>query len=101
MEHKELFGGVGDQQVADSADEVRFIMNNNRAELSKVERTVILHRFGIGDDRKQAPLTLEQVGQLIGVTKERVRQIQNKALSKLRTVIEEGKPLDDSGPREN
>ncbi|MEE2896319.1 MAG: sigma-70 family RNA polymerase sigma factor [Planctomycetota bacterium] len=89
------------EQVADSADEVRFIMSNNRAELSKVERTVILHRFGIGDDRKQAPLTLEQVGQLIGVTKERVRQIQNKALSKLRTVIEEGKPLDDSEPREN
>ena len=35
-------------------------------------------------------LTLEEVGQIIGVTKERVRQIQNKALMKIRTVMEEG-----------
>jgi len=35
------------------------------------------------------PLTLEQVGKLIGVTKERVRQIQNKALEKIRATLEE------------
>lgn len=35
------------------------------------------------------PLTLEQVGKLIGVTKERVRQIQNKALEKIRQTLEE------------
>ena len=34
--------------------------------------------------------TLEQVGEMIGVTKERVRQIQNKALGKLRHVLEAG-----------
>ncbi|MEM9915573.1 MAG: sigma-70 family RNA polymerase sigma factor [Planctomycetota bacterium] len=34
------------------------------------------------------PLTLEQVGKLIGVTKERVRQIQNKALEKIRDTLE-------------
>jgi RNA polymerase primary sigma factor len=33
-------------------------------------------------------MTLEEVGRVIGVTKERVRQIQNKALEKLRTTIE-------------
>ncbi|MFW5681966.1 MAG: sigma factor-like helix-turn-helix DNA-binding protein, partial [Phycisphaeraceae bacterium] len=32
---------------------------------------------------------LEQVGKIIGVTKERVRQIQNKALQKLRVSIED------------
>jgi RNA polymerase primary sigma factor len=40
-------------------------------------------------------MTLEQVGQIIGVTKERVRQIQNKALEKIRTELEHqflGKP---------
>ena len=31
---------------------------------------------------------LEQVGEMIGVTKERVRQIQNKALGKLRAALE-------------
>ena len=35
------------------------------------------------------PMTLEQVGRIIGVTKERVRQIQNKALVKLREQLEE------------
>ncbi len=35
------------------------------------------------------PMTLEQVGKLIGVTKERVRQIQNKALDKIRQTLEE------------
>ena len=33
-------------------------------------------------------MTLEQVGQIIGVTKERVRQIQNKALEKIRVELE-------------
>ena len=33
-------------------------------------------------------MTLEQIGQIIGVTKERVRQIQNKALEKIRVELE-------------
>jgi hypothetical protein len=33
-------------------------------------------------------MTLEQVGQIIGVTKERVRQIQNKAMEKIRVELE-------------
>ncbi len=89
------------EQVADSAEEVRHIMDNNQAELTSVEKTVILHRFGIGATPQTPPLTLEQVGQIIGVTKERVRQIQNKALVKLKTVIESGGPLDDGPAREN
>ena len=89
------------EQVADSAEEVRHIMANNHAELSSVERTVILHRFGIGSTTEVPTLTLEQVGQIIGVTKERVRQIQNKALAKLRSVIENGSPLEEMPPRVN
>ena len=89
------------EQAADSAEEVRHIMDHNHAELSPVEKTVILHRFGIGASPQTPPLTLEQVGQIIGVTKERVRQIQNKALTKLRTVIESGGPLEDGPAREN
>ena len=38
------------------------------------------------------PLTLEQVGQVIGVTKERVRQIQNKALEKIRWALQSANP---------
>ena len=71
------------------AEEVKHIVLNNDAELTQVEQTVIHHRFGLGAKKETEPLTLEQVGQIIGVTKERVRQIQNKALEKIRVYLEE------------
>tara|TARA_Y100001970_G_scaffold114029_1_gene142161 strand:+ start:1907 stop:3406 length:1500 start_codon:yes stop_codon:yes gene_type:complete len=49
--------------------------------LSPRERQVIEYRFGINDSR---PRTLEEVGQTFGVTRERIRQIEAKALRKLR-----------------
>ena len=52
---------------------------------------MIHYRFGL-DSEQPSPLTLEQVGQIIGVTKERVRQIQNKALEKIRLTLEEVYP---------
>ncbi|MFW5653975.1 MAG: sigma factor-like helix-turn-helix DNA-binding protein, partial [Planctomycetota bacterium] len=70
------------------AEEVRSIVIGNRAGLTDIEQTVIHHRFGL-DAENHTPLTLEQVGQIIGVTKERVRQIQNKALEKIRVELEE------------
>ncbi len=77
----------------DCADEIRLILDQNRADLTDVEQEVIEHRFAIGDKRKEEPearpMTLEQVGRIIGVTKERVRQIQNKALDKIRVSLEE------------
>ena len=82
-----------EQHVADSAAEVRHVVLNNEADLSEIEQTVIHHRFGI-DSKKPNPanLTLEQVGQIIGVTKERVRQIQNKALEKIREALSDVQP---------
>lgn len=71
----------------EAAEEVKTFVINNRAELTAVEQTVIHHRFGIDAGENAQPLTLEQVGQIIGVTKERVRQIQNKALEKIRNVM--------------
>ena len=72
----------------DAAEEVKRIVQENRAELTDVERTVIEHRFGIDSGAQEKPMTLEQVGQIIGVTKERVRQIQNKAMEKIRLELE-------------
>jgi len=76
----------------DCVSELRDILENNTAQLSDVERTVIRERFALDaapSDKPIAPKTLEQVGALIGVTKERVRQIQNKALRKIRSALEE------------
>ncbi|MBI1190676.1 MAG: sigma-70 family RNA polymerase sigma factor [Tepidisphaera sp.] len=72
----------------DAAEEVKRIVIENRADLSDVERTVIEHRFGLETGELEKPMTLEQVGQIIGVTKERVRQIQNKAMEKIRLQLE-------------
>jgi RNA polymerase primary sigma factor len=72
----------------DAAEEVKRIVLSNRADLTDVERTVIEHRFGLESGELDKPMTLEQVGQIIGVTKERVRQIQNKAMEKIRLELE-------------
>ena len=71
----------------DAAEEVKRIVQENRADLTDVERTVIEHRFGL-ESGEEKPMTLEQVGQIIGVTKERVRQIQNKAMEKIKLQLE-------------
>lgn len=49
--------------------------------LTEKERDVMTLRFGIGTDN---PLTLEEVGEKYNVTRERIRQIENRALKKLR-----------------
>ncbi|MEM9414304.1 MAG: sigma-70 family RNA polymerase sigma factor [Planctomycetota bacterium] len=84
----------------DCADEVKRIVETNQADLSEIEQRVIRHRFNlIAPDIKDdppapvlrtdgKPLTLQQVGQIIGVTKERVRQIQKRAMEKIRGQLE-------------
>ena len=67
-------------------EQMRQIINGNEAKLSASELRVIKLRFGLRREGDHAR-TLEEVGKLVGVTKERVRQIQNNALSKLRAIL--------------
>jgi RNA polymerase primary sigma factor len=85
----------------DLADELKQIVDRNLAHLSNIEQTVIKQRFN-WDQQQETPLTLEEVGRIIGVTKERVRQIQNKALLKIRRLVEDGvlKPREGPGSAE-
>lgn len=53
------------------------------------EAEVLRLRYGIGDDE---PLTLEEVGRRFGLTRERIRQIERKAIGKLRT-LQRGRTL--------
>ena len=49
--------------------------------MSEREATILRHRYGLIDG---IPKTLDQIGEEIGVTRERIRQIENKAISKLK-----------------
>ena len=91
MEKSDHLETVRATHEKESAEEVKHIVLSNEAELTDVEQTVIHHRFGLDSKESAVPLTLEQVGQIIGVTKERVRQIQNKALEKIRLALEESR----------
>ena len=55
--------------------------------LTDKEQKVILMRFGFDQDQ---PKTLEQTGTLLGVTRERIRQIEEKALQKIRSLMRSG-----------
>lgn len=51
--------------------------------LDKREQEIIMRRFGINNDE---PKTLEQIGKDLGFSKERIRQIENNAIQKLRRI---------------
>jgi RNA polymerase primary sigma factor/RNA polymerase sigma factor len=55
--------------------------------LDERERKIVISRFGL--DYSQEPQTLKEVGALLGVTKERIRQIEARALTKLRAAAKE------------
>ena len=64
-------------EKASLSDDLRAALNT----LTDREREVIELRFGLNDDN---PRTLEEVGDMYHVTQERIRQIESKALGKLR-----------------
>lgn len=74
------------------SDQVKKHLDNWLDGLPDKQREVILRRFGL---RGYDVATLEQVGEEVGVTRERVRQIQVEALKKLRKSLEmEGYSMD-------
>ncbi|MBW3542461.1 MAG: sigma-70 family RNA polymerase sigma factor [Planctomycetes bacterium] len=56
-------------------------------QLDEREKDIIIYRYGL--DQGTEPLTLEQVGNRFGVTKERIRQLEARALRKLRKIAED------------
>lgn len=73
-------------------DETLQLMMKMVAKLPERERVILKLRFGLDGGK---PKTLEEVSHAIGRTRERVRQIQNQALERLRAAIEEQKSIEE------
>ena len=92
--HDELFDMTQEKRANPTLEE-----NMQQDRISKIqrvlrrlddrERQIIVGRFGL--DHTQEPRTLKEVGAELGVTKERIRQIEARALSKLRLAAQEEK----------
>ncbi len=85
-EDSQLGDFIEDEKAQDPAEAARFSMLQQQIKevlggLSDRERKVILLRFGLEDGH---PHTLEEVGREFRVTRERIRQIESKTLTKLR-----------------
>ena len=86
-EDSELGDLVEDRAIESPSDAVSRLLRREELEivlrsLGERERKVLELRFGL---RGEEPRTLEEVGQRFGVTRERIRQIEAKTLSKLKS----------------
>ena len=75
-------------KVAESDDSLRRILELVDR-LDDRERAILKLRFGLDDGRKR---TLDEVSEVVGCTRERVRQIQNATLRRLRQMLSDEKP---------
>ena len=92
--HDELFDMTQEQRANPTLEES--LQQDRVSKIQRVlqrlderERQIIVGRFGL--DHSQEPRTLKEVGAELGVTKERIRQIEARALNKLRLAAQEEK----------
>jgi RNA polymerase sigma factor (sigma-70 family) len=90
--HEELFEAAPDnrtdeQECLASAEQAANRVNRLLEYLEPRERQIIRMRAGLDDNAKG--MTLEEIGQELGITKERVRQLNVRIMAKLRTIARE------------
>jgi RNA polymerase nonessential primary-like sigma factor len=88
---KTLLDTIPDRTIQDPTEalqdeDVHSNLEDSLSQLSDKQRAVVERRFGLHGHRVS---TLEEVGREIGVTRERVRQIQMDALKKLKRILEQ------------
>jgi RNA polymerase primary sigma factor len=90
---------VGDEMAVDpfenlSDKDIHLEVGDLLSKLDDRERKIINARFGLdGSD----PITLEEVGDKFGVTRERIRQLQNIALNKMRRSLNKLEKMNSEG----
>ena len=77
-----------DLDLQDYVATIRDVWQRNDADLSDIERDIVNYRFALDEDGPERGMTLTEVGRMVGYTKERVRQIQIKAMQKIKDCIE-------------
>jgi RNA polymerase primary sigma factor len=87
VSHDDRIAEVADARQAAMDDEIlqRDELHQLLSRLNERERAVLLAHYGIGDKVDAFPATYEQVGLRMGLSKQRVRQIEQIALAKLRS----------------
>lgn len=85
---EEIFTGHEDRRADNFSAEIDQAARTDQIQkilhtLDQREQQIIVRRFGL--DHRYEPLTLKEVGEELGVTKERIRQLEARALDKLRT----------------
>jgi len=91
--HEEMFEAAADNRTDEHEYEsalkrMQEAVKGMLGRLDDRERRIIISRFGLGGASEQ---TLEQLGRELGITKERVRQIESRAQDKLRRIASEEK----------
>ncbi len=74
------------QRILDAIRQLRYYILGNRGNLSEVEKQVLKMRFSVGEYNGNQ-MTLKDIGTILGLSKERIRQIQNQAVDKLGVII--------------
>lgn len=87
---------VADERVDDPADGLAVqaalkLLSESLSQLNQRESEILRDRFGLDGHEEK---TLEEVGEKFGVTRERIRQIQNMALRRLRKMMGKNSEID-------
>ncbi len=86
----EMLDAAAAEQVEEASpsdvETVRAALGDGLDQLTERERVIVKHHFGLAGARG-GPSTLDELGKRFGVTKERVRQIEKRAIAKLREVL--------------
>jgi RNA polymerase sigma factor (sigma-70 family) len=93
--NEEVFAAAADtrsneREIVATAEQASSSVHNLLEQLEPREREIIRMRAGIDSDAKKG-LTLEKIGEKLGITKERVRQLNVRAMRKLRGLVEHQK----------